>query len=46
MAKAKDIKHTPCAISCNGEFMIDDEPCTSCNVYRKLKNKEKKNENN
>ena len=42
----KDIKHTPCAISCNGEFMIGDEPCISCNVYHKLKNKEKKNENN
>lgn len=33
----KDIKHTPCAISCNGDFMIGDEPCTSCDVYRKLK---------
>ena len=35
----KDIKHTPCAISCNGDFMIDDKSCTSCDVYRKLKNK-------
>lgn len=41
----KDIKHAPCAISCSGDFMIDDEPCTSCDMYRKLKNKEEeKNE--
>ena len=33
----KDIKHKPCAISCDGDFMIDDEPCTSCDVYHKLK---------
>ena len=36
----RDIKYTPCAISCDGDFMIDDEPCTSCDVYRKFKNKE------
>ena len=24
--------------------MINDEPCTSCDVYRKLKNKEEMNE--
>lgn len=40
----KDIKHTPFAISCNGDFTIDDEPCTSCDVYRKFKNKEDKND--
>ena len=32
--------YKPCAISCNGNFMIDDEPCVSCDVYHKLKNKE------
>lgn len=36
--------YTPCAISCNGDAMIDDDPCTSCDVYRKLKNREKENE--
>ena len=41
----KDIKHAPCKISCSGDFMIDDEPCTSCDMYHKLKNKEEeKNE--
>lgn len=35
----KDIKHTPWAISCNGDFMVDNKPCTSCDVYRKLKDK-------
>ena len=38
----KDIKHIPCTISCNGDFMINDELCTSCDVYHKLK--EKKND--
>ena len=33
-------KIRPCSISCNGDFMIDDEPCTSCDVYHKFKNKE------
>lgn len=33
-------KIRPCDISCNGDFMIDDEPCTSCDVYHKFKNKE------
>ena len=27
-------KNIKCTISCNGDFMIDDEPCTSCDVYR------------
>lgn len=30
----KNIRYAPCDISCNGE------PCTSCDVYRKLKEKE------
>ena len=42
----KNIKRIPGAISCNGEFMIGDEPRTSCNVYHKLKNVGEKNENN
>ena len=33
--------YKPCAISCNGDAMIDDEPCVSCNVYHKFKNKER-----
>ena len=33
----KDIKHIPCTISCNGDFMINYEPCASCDVYHKLK---------
>lgn len=33
-------KIRPCSISCNGDFMIDDEPCTFCDVYYKFKNKE------
>ena len=33
----KNIKHIYCTISCNGDFMIDDEPCIYCDVYRKLK---------
>ena len=41
----RTIKHAPCAISCSGDFMIDDELCTSCDMYCKLKNKEEeKNE--
>ena len=38
----KKEKKNVCQISCNGDFMIDDEPCTSCDVYRKFKNKEEK----
>ena len=41
-SKFKDFIYVekPCAISCNGEFMIDDYPYASCDVYRKFKNKE------
>ena len=35
--KKKNIKHIHCTISCSGDFMIDDEPCIYCDVYRKLK---------
>lgn len=37
----KNIYHIPCTISCNGDAMIDDEPCIYCDVYRKLKKKNK-----
>lgn len=36
----KTLLYKPCAISCNCNFMIDDEPCVSCDVYHKLNNKE------
>lgn len=36
----KDIRYyIPCAISCNGDFMVGNKPCASYDVYRKLKNK-------